>query len=661
MKNKKNLLCLLLSIIAIVSLSFTVTSCKGNGNNQSITSYSEKVDNEIYFEKTDVQITLNESAQLFLVGGNEAVWSSTDESVATVDQNGIVIPVSEGVTIIKASVGAQTAMCRVEVVAARAQAILALTLNRLSLALYEGDSFVVSATLRKGSELIDAPLKWESAEESVATVSQDGVVIATGTGETTITVSAEIEGETVEEKLTVTVSTHTTTLIVNLTKSQVLKGESLTLESMVVKGSEILESNVDGVQYSLSNSTCAYLDGNILVGNAKGWITLFAEYEYNGEQLSSSFAVRIREQYLVSYMSDDETIATIEVLDGDRIINEIAIPEKENHRFDGWFSGKDKYDFSLPVERDFILKAKWYPYDFSQAFYGASVADMEGNVANNAVAYGGKFEGGLHYKLQSNGIDYVISLPCINYSAYSYVEYEWMVSGWCFIGPDAGSRDYGQADYGGNFKIINNGDSLLVEMNYEKESPLKFVKTITDMEIINGQKSLTFSAQTLAENRWFDISAVVCSDEALPQAVGNNGKTVVATESDQIEGGILFDIGEYGVADWNVTLGAMDYSSYKKVTYEFKGNAAWMSIGFVDGQKLSDSTQDSNPFNGTITITNNGTSYTVEFYDSVTGGRITGVITDEEVIYGEKGFTFFVNNGAAYRKLHVGPAIITNF
>ena len=181
------------------------------------------------------------------------------------------------------------------------------------------------------------------------------------------------------------------------------------------------------------------------------------------------------------------------------------------------------------------------------------------------------------------------------------------------------------------------------------------------MEIINGQKSLTFSAQTLAENRWFDISAVVCSDEALPQAVGNNGKTVVATESDQIEGGILFDIGEYGVADWNVTLGAMDYSSYKKVTYEFKGNAAWMSIGFVDGQKLSDSTQDSNPFNGTITITNNGTSYTVEIYDSVTGGRITGVITDEEVIYGEKGFTFFVNNGAAYRKLHVGPAIITNF
>lgn len=662
MKKKKNLLYLLLSAIAIMSLSFAVTSCKENGENQSNVSSSEKMEaDEIYFEETNIQITLNESTQLSLVGGENAVWTSTDEGVATVDQNGIVMPVAEGITIIKASVGEETAMCRVEVVAARAQAILALTLSKTSLALYEGDSFVVSARLRKGSEFIDRTLKWESAEEGVATVSQDGVIVAIGAGETVITVSTEVEGEKVEEKLPVTVSAHEATLIVNLTSSQVLKGECLTLESTVVKGSEILEKNADGVQYSVSNSAYAYLEGNVLVGNEKGWLTLFAEYEYNGEQLSCSLAVRVREQYVISYMSDGETIATTEVLDGDCFINEVADPEKENHRFDGWFRGQDKYDFSLPVERDFVLKAKWYPYDFAQSFYGASVSDKEGNSAGNVVSYGGKFEGGLHYKLPSNGIDYVISLPCIDYSAYSYVEYKWMVSGWCFVGPAADSRDYGQADYGGVLKIINNIDSLLIEMIYEKDSPLKFTRTITDVEVIYGQEPLKLSANTLAENRWLDISAVVCSNEVLPQAVGSNGKTVIATESDRIDGGILFDIGEYGVVDWNVTLGAIDYSAYKKVTYAFKGNAAWMTIGFVGGQTLSDSTQDSNPFNGTITIINNGDSYTVEIYDSATGNKITGVITDEEVIYGEKGFTFFVNNGAAYRKLHVGPAITTNF
>ena len=75
-----------------------------------------------------------------------------------------------------------------------------------------------------------------------------------------------------------------------------------------------------------------------------------------------------------------------------------------------------------------------------------------------------------------------------------------------------------------------------------------------------------------------------------------------------------------------------------------------------------DSTKDDNPLNGTITIRYNKTTgqYMVTIYDNGTGQELTRELTDSAVIYGEKGFSFYVKAYAQYRGFIVGTPQTVN-
>ena len=497
MKKHKKWLALLLSAVAAIGFSLCTVSCKGG---EESSSSQEEV--EMYFEKTDLQITLEESVDLQVVNGGEVVWSSTEETVATVDQNGKVTPLSIGETIIKATKGKEVAMCRIEVVAARAEAVLSLTLNKQTLSLFAGDTFPLSAEVKNGSNAVEGTLVWTSDDEAIASVSQTGVVTALKAGKTNVTAAAEYSGERVEKTISVTVLEVEPILAVALSDSQVMKGAAIELAATVVQGKTVLE-NPESVTYELSDGALARVDNNRLIGQAKGNVILTARCEYEGEPLETSVAVRVREEYTVEYLNDGITVETKTVLDGENVI-QISDPLHDKTVFEGWYYNGEKYDFSLPVQENVTLHAKWRPY-----------------------------------------------------------------------------------------------------------------------------------------------------------ALAENGTAVVSSKSNLIENGLWFNIGELGAVEWIITLDTLDYSAYKSVTYRFTGNAAWMNLGFIDGDRIKDSCNDSRPFDGTIKVVNNGEgNYTVEIHDTVTGNTVTASLTDEDVISGKKGFAFAVNNGARYRTLHVGPAII---
>ena len=158
----------------------------------------------ISFAQSDVHLEeVGHTAQLS-VASNPATmeldpisWESSDPDVVTVDETGLASAVSEGTAVITAQSGPYSASCNITVGAAFAPetspaasgASSALTLNRQDFTLAApGTSFQLTAS---GTE---AEVTWSAKDPSVATVSENGMVVAVGKGTTTIT--AEADGQT---------------------------------------------------------------------------------------------------------------------------------------------------------------------------------------------------------------------------------------------------------------------------------------------------------------------------------------------------------------------------------------------------------------------------------------------------------------------------------
>ena len=129
------------------------------------------------------------------------VWSSSQVSVASVDSTGFVMALTEGVSMITASVGTKSASCVVTVTADKIE-VTSIKLDKDKLVLAEGGSEVIVATVFP-EEAVGRVLQWSSSDESVATV-KNGTVTAVKVGTALITagiddVSATCSVTVVEE------------------------------------------------------------------------------------------------------------------------------------------------------------------------------------------------------------------------------------------------------------------------------------------------------------------------------------------------------------------------------------------------------------------------------------------------------------------------------
>lgn len=131
----------------------------------------------------------------------EALWSSSDESVATVDANGTVTGKKEGTATITAKTvsGGKTATCKITV---KGSAVT-VSLNRSEIALQKGDKYQLTASATGGSGEIT--YSWKTENGNIASVDANGMVTAQGNGTVTIIVTAS-NGATAACKVTVSSS-----------------------------------------------------------------------------------------------------------------------------------------------------------------------------------------------------------------------------------------------------------------------------------------------------------------------------------------------------------------------------------------------------------------------------------------------------------------------
>lgn len=127
-------------------------------------------------------------------------WTSSDESVATVDATGMVVAVSAGEADITASVmdSEMSAVCRVTVKVAAKDITVP---DNLDVKLNDGNETTVEATVSP-ADATDVKVSYASTDEAVATVDKDGRVQVLQPGECDIVTTLTQEDKKVVEKKT---------------------------------------------------------------------------------------------------------------------------------------------------------------------------------------------------------------------------------------------------------------------------------------------------------------------------------------------------------------------------------------------------------------------------------------------------------------------------
>ena len=116
------------------------------------------------------------------------IWNTSDGSVATVSEDGLVTAVAEGTATIIASAGGKSTQCEVTVTKEVIE-VTGVTLSQTSLLLGEGATATLVATVEP-ENATDKTVTWSSSDETVVTVSDEGVVTGIKEGKAIVAATA---------------------------------------------------------------------------------------------------------------------------------------------------------------------------------------------------------------------------------------------------------------------------------------------------------------------------------------------------------------------------------------------------------------------------------------------------------------------------------------
>jgi len=227
-------------------------------------------------------------------------WTSSDESVATVDATGMVVAVSAGEADITASVtdSEMSAVCKVTVKVAAKDITVP---DNLDVKLNDGNETTVEATVSP-ADATDVKVSYASTDEAVATVDKDGRVQVLQPGECDIVTTLTQEGKKVVEKKThIKAFYEVEGITLDKTEGILTAGNTVTLNATVLP-EEIADETI--VTWASSDEKVATVDKNGKVtAIAAGEATITA----NAGEKSTTYKLTVQAKKVVQNTTSNKS------------------------------------------------------------------------------------------------------------------------------------------------------------------------------------------------------------------------------------------------------------------------------------------------------------------------------------------------------------------
>ncbi|OZG53569.1 Bacterial Ig-like domain (group 2) [Pseudoscardovia radai] len=270
-------------VTAVKAGTATITAKSSNGKTATctvtVTAKTVAV-SEVTVEPSSLTLTVGEyNAVSATVKPDNATdktvtWTSTDPSVATVDNTGLVHGVAKGSTFLIAKAGDKSATVTVTVKDAEPQPVpvTGVTISTDSLKLVEGQNGTLTASVTP-SNATDKTITWESSDPSVATVN-GGIVTAVKAGTATITAKSS-NGKSATCTVTVNPATVPVTGVsVTPSIKSLYVGDATQLTATVSPSNATNKT----VTWTSSNPSVATVDANgIVTARAQGTASISAK------------------------------------------------------------------------------------------------------------------------------------------------------------------------------------------------------------------------------------------------------------------------------------------------------------------------------------------------------------------------------------------------
>ncbi len=317
----------------------------------------------VQLNKTEISIKVSEAeileANVFPSNAtNKTVtWSSNSPDVASVDDSGKITANAVGTAIITVTTadGNKTATCTVTVNPMKVQSI---TLNMNQYAMEVEQSITLIAKIEPFNAT-NGTLKWESSNENVATVDQNGKVTAVGIGSVHITAKTTDNSE-LQAGCVITVTpkpVRVTDLTIDKTAEFIVMGQPLKITATVEPDNATNKT----VIWTSSNENVATVDADGNVTTVGAGVTVITAVSADSNDIKKECTVTVMQVYTITYdldggenHGDNPNTFTVK--------SEFAFkaPSKTNCEFLGWYENDVKIEkVELGTEGNKTLVAKW--------------------------------------------------------------------------------------------------------------------------------------------------------------------------------------------------------------------------------------------------------------------------------------------------------------
>ncbi len=231
--------------------------------------------------------TLTYSLQPSYASIQDVVWSSTDPSVATVDQNGKVTALKAGKTIIRCT-SADNLYARDDCVVTVTVKATGLRISDEEISLYATSSKTLKTKVYP-TDATDKSLLWKSSNKSVVTVDQNGKITAVNPGKATVACYTNDGGFRAACKVTVTPQIKTTSVKLNKTKLTIENEHSYLLVADISPS----DASSKEVVWKSSDSDVVKVSGTGLVTGIKpGTATITCTTKDSGKKATCKVTVK---------------------------------------------------------------------------------------------------------------------------------------------------------------------------------------------------------------------------------------------------------------------------------------------------------------------------------------------------------------------------------